>query len=107
MPPNHTNSNALQKRIIFRFYAELNDFLPLEQKQKPFPAYFKTPVTVGEAIDSFGIPGSEVDLVLVNSEPAGTGQRLFEDDYVSVYPAFEAFDIHELKGRKTPPLRNT
>jgi uncharacterized protein with PIN domain/sulfur carrier protein ThiS len=99
--------NNLLKHITFRCYAELNDFLHEEQRQKQFVYSLKTPVTLGEAIESLGIPLSEVDLVLVNGQPAPRNQRLYENDYVSVYPTFETLDISKLKDASSPALRVT
>ncbi len=105
MYSEQANNNKLLKNITFRCYAELNDFLLPEHRQKPFIHPLKTPVSLGEAIESLGIPCSEVDLVLVNSEPASLDQRLFENDVVSVYPIFETLDISELKGKHSSALR--
>jgi len=108
MNPMHAQkaiNNALLKNITFRCYAELNDFLPPEQKQKQFVYSLKTPVTLGEAIESLGIPLSEVDLMLVNGQPVSRNQRLYENDYISVYPTFEVLDISQLKDVHSPPLR--
>lgn len=107
MPSKQPNNNSLLKHITFRCYAELNDFLPEEQKQKRFVFSLKTPVTLGEAIESLGIPLSEVDLVLVNSQPGSRNQRLCENDYISVYPTFETLDISKLKDTHSPALRVT
>jgi uncharacterized protein len=101
------DNSRLLKNITFRCYAELNDFLLPQHRQKPFTHPLKTPVILGEAIESLGIPCSEVDLVLVNSEPAPLNRRLHENDAVSIYPTFETLDISELKGRHSPPLRVT
>lgn len=104
----HSNQNDnLLKQINFRCYAELNDFLPVEKRQKEFKRLFKTPVTVGEVIESLGIPLSEVDLVLVNGSLASREHRLFENDHVSVYPTFETFDISTVKDEGSTPLRVT
>ncbi|MGD2035339.1 MAG: Mut7-C RNAse domain-containing protein [Bacteroidales bacterium] len=96
----------LKKRFTFRFYAELNDFLPLEKKQHCFEHTFKTPVTVRETIESFGIPLSEIDLILVNSMPVELEHRLKEGDSVSVYPMFESMDITAVTKTRKTPLRN-
>jgi uncharacterized protein with PIN domain len=100
------NSNLL-KNITFRCYAELNDFLPPERKQKQFVYPLKTPVTLGAAIESLRIPLLEVDLVLVNGKPVSLNQRLYENDLVSVFPTFETLDISKLKGVPTPSLQVT
>jgi uncharacterized protein len=107
MYSGQANNSKLLKNITFRCYAELNDFLLPELRQKPFIHPLKTPVTLGEAIESLGIPCSEVDLVLVNSEPSPLNQRLYENDVVSVYPTFETLDISALKEKHSPPLRVT
>lgn len=100
-------NNTLLKHITFRCYAELNDFLPDQHRQKPFVLSLKTPLTLGEAIESLGIPLSEVDLILVNGQPASRNRRLYENDYVSLYPIFETLDISTLKDKRSPPLRVT
>ena len=100
-------NNSLLKTILIRCYAELNDFLPPDRRQKNFPLSLKMPVTVAEALQSIGIPLAEIDLVLVNSEPAPLNRRLMDGDQVSAYPTFESFDISQLKDKLSPPLRHT
>jgi hypothetical protein len=107
MYSGQANNSKLLKNITFRCYAELNDFLLPELRQKPFIHPLKTPVTLGEAMESLGIPCSEVDLVLVNSQPSPLNRRLYENDVVSVYPVFETLDISGLKEKHSPPLRVT
>ena len=107
MQVSKPQNKSLHKSILFRCYAELNDFLPPDRKQKEFIHLLKTPVTVGEAIESLGIPLSEVDLILVNDQPVPRSHRLYENDHVTVYPAFETFDIGELETIHTEPLRKT
>lgn len=98
-------NQSIYKPITFRCYAEINDFLSEEKKGKAFIHYLKTPVLVGEAIESIGIPLSEVDLILVNSKPVNFNHRLYQDDYVSVYPVFESFDISDISKLRSRPLR--
>jgi uncharacterized protein with PIN domain len=107
MYPDQGNNNDLLKNITFRCYAELNDFLTQEHRQRQFVRTLKTPVTLGEALESLQIPLSEVDLVLVNGRPSSLDHRLYENDYVSVFPTFETLDISKLKGEQTPALRLT
>ena len=98
---------SMLKTISIRCYAELNDFLPFERKQRNFTLSLKTPVTVAEVIELLSIPFSEVDLVMVNSQPVERSHRLFNNDYVSIYPTFETFDISSLKTTQKQPLRIT
>ncbi len=95
------------KPIHIRCYAELNDFLPFERKQRNFTLSLKTPVIVAEVIELLGIPLSEVDLVMVNSQPVERSHRLRKNDYVSIYPTFETLDISSLKTTQKQPLRTT
>ena len=100
-------NKRFSKNITFRCYAELSDFLSQEQRQKQFVHPLKTPLTLGEALESLRIPWSEVDLVLVNGEPEALDARLRDNDFVSVYPTFETLDIGELKSLHAQVLRVT
>jgi uncharacterized protein with PIN domain len=86
-------NSSIKKFFTFRVYAGLNDFVPVALKQRTFILAFKTPITIGEVIESIGIPLSEVKLILINSEPADFSARLMEHDFISIYPTFENIDI--------------
>jgi uncharacterized protein len=101
------NINKHKKTAAFRFYAELNDFLKNEWKQKCFEYSFSVPVTVGEIIESIGVPLSEIDLILINGESAGFDFKIKGDEMISVYPVFETFDISPLSRLGREPLRNS
>jgi len=49
-----------------------------------------------EIIELLNIPHTEVDLVLVNGEPADFSCMVQADDWISVYPLFSAIDISPL-----------
>lgn len=94
-------------QALFRFYAELNDYLPDGQKWQSLPKAFESPLTITDAVGTMDVPFHEVDLVLVNGESA-SGDRLVKDgDRVSVYPVFESFDISALTRLPSRPLRRT
>jgi uncharacterized protein len=95
------------KKVWLRFYAELNDFLRKDRAFKAFEYTYKGKITVRDAIESLGVPHSAVDLVLVNSEPAGFSQIINNGDYISVYPVFESFDISGITFNRKKPLRIT
>ena len=101
------SENEYMKKVSVRVYAELNDFLRKDLRQTTVCYSFRGRVTVKEAVESLGVPHSAVDLVLLNSNPAGWNHLLNDGDYLSVYPEFETFDVTglTLNGRK--PLRNT
>ncbi len=89
----------------FRFYAELNDFLPPARRFTEFTHSFLDLATVKDYIESFGVPHTEVDLILVNGTPVDFAYRVQDGDRVSVYPVFEAFDIAPANRLRPEPLR--
>src|SRR5512145_792243 len=91
----------------FRFYEELNEFLPFERRKREFESPFARAATVKNAIEALGVPHTEVELVLVNGVSVDLAYRMREGDRVSVYPAFEAFDVRPLLRLRPEPLRVT
>jgi len=96
----------MTKRAVFRFYAELNDFLPALQRFKDTERTFLGAPAVKDVIEALGVPHTEVDLLLVNGEPQGFDYRLQDGDRVSVYPVFEALDIEAATRVRPMPLRD-
>lgn len=93
------------KTARFRFYEELNDFLPEKRRKVYFNYEFKGNPSIKDAIESLGVPHVEIDLILVNGKSVNFSYRLKEGDYVSVYPVFESLDISSLVKLRTKPLR--
>lgn len=85
-------------RAVFRFYAELNDHLAPELRFRTLEKEFHVPASVKDMIESFGVPHTEVELVLVNGESSDFSRLVRDADRVAVYPVFESLDI-------TPELR--
>jgi hypothetical protein len=52
----------------FRFYEELNDFLPRGQRKRAFQYCCARRATVKQAIEAVGVPHTEVEIILVNGE---------------------------------------
>jgi len=77
----------------FRFYEELNDFLPSDKRYRSFTYSFSGNPSVKDAIEALGVPHVEIDLILANSSSVDFSYKLKNDDHVSVYPVFESFDI--------------
>jgi len=92
-------------RVLFRFYAELNDFLADGRRGRSFEREFATAVSVKDAIEGLGVPHTEVDLVLVNGESVEFARQLRDGDRVSVYPVFESIDITPVLRLRPEPLR--
>lgn len=91
--------------VAFRFYEELNDFLPFNFRKKRFEYAIATNTSVKDSIEALGVPHTEIDLILVNGNSAGFTYNLKNGDYVSVYPKFERFDISGLTKIRPEPLR--
>jgi uncharacterized protein with PIN domain len=78
---------------VFRFYEELNDFLPEERRKCAFAIEIDRARSVKDAIESVGVPHPEVDLILVDGRSVGFEHVLRGGERVAVYPMFEALDI--------------
>jgi hypothetical protein len=76
----------------FRFYAELNDHLPPGQRYRTVERDFLVPASVKDMIESFVVPRTEVDLILVNGESSAFSRPVQDGDRVAVYPVFESLD---------------
>jgi uncharacterized protein with PIN domain len=91
----------------FRFYEELNDFLPPQRRKQTFLYTCAERATVKNAIEALGVPHTEVEIILVNGESVGFSYLLQEGDRVAVYPQFESMDITPLLRVREQPLRRT
>jgi uncharacterized protein len=94
------------KKAFFRFYEELNDFLPAKLKKIRFDLSFEERTSIKDMIESIGIPHTEIDLILVNNNSVNFNYIVKDDDDISVYPVFESFDISEVQHLRPKPLRN-
>ena len=91
----------------FRFYEELNDFLPPRRKKCAFACVCARGATVKHAIEALGVPHTEVELILANSESVDFSYVVQEGDRISVYPVFESLDVTPVLKVRAEPLRRT
>ena len=84
------------QRARFRFYAELNDLLPQPKRRQCFSHAFEAVVSVKDIVEAFGIPHTEVDLILANGETVTFSYLLRDGDRISVYPVFRSIDLSPL-----------
>jgi len=91
----------------FRFYEELNDFLPKHRRKVDFEAEFKGERSVKDMVESLGVEHAQIDLILTNGKSVGFGYILQDGDRVSVYPVFECFNITNITRLRKVPLRKT
>jgi len=95
------------KQATFRFYEELNDFLPFDKKKVAFTHSFEGAPSIKDVIEAIGVPHVEVDMILVNSKSFDFNYILKNNDHVSVYPVFETIDISGASHMRPKPLRKT
>jgi uncharacterized protein with PIN domain len=90
--------------VSFRFYAELNDFLPAGRRQVAFAHASAADQSIKHLVEALGIPHTEVDLILVNGEPVDFDCLPEEGDRISVYPPFKAIDVSGVTQVRPKPL---
>ncbi len=88
-----------------RFYEELNDFLAPELRKLEFTHDFERRTSVKDMIESFGVPHTEVEIILVNGRSVDFSHIVQDGDRISVYPVFESLDVSPLIRLRPEPLR--
>jgi len=91
----------------FRFYEELNDFLPPDRRKTSFSHSFRGTPSIKDTIEAIGVPHVEIDLILVDGRSVGFGHSLRGGERVAVYPVFERLDISPVVRLRPSPLRVT
>jgi uncharacterized protein with PIN domain len=94
-----------RRHAVFRYYAELNDFLPPARRFASFAHSFELPSAVKDMIESMGVPHTEVDLILLNGTPVDFCHPVQDGDRISVYPPFKSLDTCSLLQLR-PPLQD-
>ncbi len=89
----------------FRFYEELNDFLPADRQNQFFSYLFNGSPSIKDPIEAIGVPHTEVDLVTVNGRSVGFGYRLQHGDSVLVYPVGADITLKSTVRLRDNPLR--
>ena len=98
-------SQLPQHHSTFRFYEELNDFLPPDRRKVSFEFAFNGTPSVKDCVEAIGVPHPEVDLILVDDVSVGFDHLLRGGERVAVYPMFERLDITPLNHLRPQPLR--
>ena len=94
-------------KVIFRFYEELNEFLPKQRRKKDFQVDFEGRRSLKDMIEALGVPHTEIDLILVNGKSVNFAYVLQDWDRVSVYPVYECLNIENVTRLRKVPLRKT
>ena len=92
--------------VQLRFYEELNDFLAPQRRKVTFTHELTRRTSVKDLIESFGVPHTEVEVILVNGESVDFSYIVQAGDRISVYPMFESLDVTPLIRLREKPLRN-
>ena len=92
-------------RVRVRCYAELNDRLPKERRQREMDITLDRSATLGDLVAAQGISPGEVELALINGVSRGLERTLRDGDRVSLYPVFESMDVTPLLRLRPDPLR--
>lgn len=92
-------------RCSFRFYAQLNDFLPPSRRRARFSLVLRAAASAKDVIESIGVPHTEVDVIVVNGDAEGFTYRVHDGDRIAVYPPFESIDLGDLRRVGTAPPR--
>ncbi|GAB3521188.1 Mut7-C RNAse domain-containing protein [Photobacterium alginatilyticum] len=91
----------------FRFYEELNDFLPQQLRKHLFSYSYIGKPSVKDTVEAIGVPHTEIDLIVIDGVSVTFDYKLKGDERVSVYPVFELLDISPITHLRPKPLRDT
>ena len=93
-------------RAIFRFYGNLNDFLPPARRGVPFTHIFGARVAVKDLIESIGVPHTEVDLLIAGTAPIDFSYHVEDGERIAVYPRFCDVDVTAVSLVRPPALED-
>ena len=93
--------------IELRFYAELCDLLPQRHRSGRIAHAWIPTQSVKDLVESYGVPHTEVEVILAEGRSVGFDHRPRAGERVSVYPVFETFDVQPLLRLRPEPLRQT
>lgn len=97
--------NRPMAQVTLRFYAELNDFLPVERRWRDWCLICEAQVPVRHLIERCGVPHTEVELIVRAGESIGPEAKAEDGDRIAIYPMFEAFDVRPILRLRPQPLR--
>ena len=92
-------------KVVFRFHAELNDFLPPSQRQVSFTHVFKERCSIKDMIEALGVPHTEVGCIVVNAVAVDFSYIVQDSDSIDVHPISTATNITPVVSLR-PPLPN-
>ena len=94
-------------QIRIRFYRSLNDFIAPALGDSEIIHVFDRKASVKDMIESFNVPHTEVEVILVNGIAVGFNYIVQDKDCIQVHPVFEKSQVIVLSLRPAllrPPL---
>ena len=104
-PTGSDTGPSAKARALLRFYAELNDFLPSNDRQRDLSVDFESPCPVRHLVETCGVPHTEIEIILLNGRSVDLDTPVHDGDRISVYPVCESIDVRGLLRLRDYPLR--
>lgn len=95
-------------QIRIHFFHELNDFIGSSWCNEEIIHDLERKASIKDVIESFNVPHTEVDVILVNGVSVDFSYIVQADDNINVYPADENLDVKPLRTLRPqllPPLK--
>ncbi|GAA6618513.1 hypothetical protein NUACC26_043240 [Scytonema sp. NUACC26] len=89
----------------FRFYAELNDFLPTQKREVSIEHSFTERASIKDMIEALGVPHPEVDCIEVNGKYVDFSYIVRDRDTISVYPISAKSQLSSISTRPQLPSK--
>lgn len=87
-----------------RFFGDLDEIAADTDRQGEVDVTFDTTRSVKDAIESCGVPHTEVGLIIVDGESVGFAHRLVGNEHVRVYPPFTQVPLGAVSKVEPEPL---
>jgi uncharacterized protein with PIN domain len=87
-----------------RVYGPLNDFLPAARRQAATAVTVADRPAVKDVVEGLGVPHPEIDLILINGEPAPFERPVRDGDRIAVFPRFTSIDVGAVTLVRPPAL---
>lgn len=81
------------KKLYFRFYGRLNQFLPADRQRRPYLHRFKGRQSIKDRIETVGVPHPEIEMILANNDPVDFSYLVKDGDRLAVYPHFYQLEL--------------
>jgi uncharacterized protein len=89
--------------VTLHFLADLNDFLQENQRDKDIQYDLDKPRSVKDLIESFGVPHTEINIIIANDQSVDFNYPVRPEDNIQVYPAFQQPDVSPITQLQSVP----